>query len=93
LVHASKLYTPIIFEAFPAEYERSTAACARAMDGDNEYLVAVGDENMKFENEYKVIGNTLEQTVLCGCGQFSRIGILCGHALKVSCFEHDWDII
>jgi zinc finger SWIM domain-containing protein 3 len=83
LVQASKLYTPVIFEAFQAEYEWSTTACARALDGDHEYLVAVADENLNFENEYKVIGNSLEQTVLCGCGQFSRIRILCGHALKV----------
>jgi hypothetical protein len=83
LVQASKLYTPIIFEAFQAEYERSTAACAKALDGENAYLVAIGDENLEFENEYKVICNPLEHTVSCGCGQFRRIGILCSHALKV----------
>ena len=39
LVHASKLYTPIIFEAFQGEYERSLAACTKALDSNNEYLV------------------------------------------------------
>lgn len=34
LLQACKLYTPIIFEAFQTEYERSTTACARAL-GEN----------------------------------------------------------
>jgi zinc finger SWIM domain-containing protein 3 len=40
----------------------------------------VVDKNKK---NYKVIGDPLEQTNICSCGQFNRIGILCGHALKV----------
>nr|AAR06353.1 hypothetical protein [Oryza sativa Japonica Group]ABF96364.1 transposon protein, putative, unclassified [Oryza sativa Japonica Group] len=55
----SKLYTPIIFEAFQAEYERFMAACAEVLDGDNKYLVAIGDENLAFEEEYMVADNTL----------------------------------
>ena len=56
------------------------------MEGNNEYLVAIGslDENFTcFEKEYKVTGDPLKQTSTCGCGQFNRFGILCGHALKV----------
>ncbi|KAL6646596.1 hypothetical protein ACP70R_015673 [Stipagrostis hirtigluma subsp. patula] len=85
LLQASKLYTPIIFEAFQGEYERSMTACTKVVDGNNQYLVAIGslDENLTLEDEYKVIGNPLEQTAMCSCGQFNRIGILCGHALKV----------
>jgi zinc finger SWIM domain-containing protein 3 len=79
LLQASKLYTPGIFEAFQGEYERSLSACTKALDGCNEYLV--GD--FTFEEEYKVIGDPSEQKVLCSCRQFDRIGILCGHALKV----------
>jgi zinc finger SWIM domain-containing protein 3 len=37
----------------------------------------------KNKRNYKVIGDPLEQTSTCNCGQFNRIGILCGHALKV----------
>jgi len=33
--------------------------------------------------EYKVIGDPLEKTSTYSCGQFSRIRILCAHALKV----------
>ncbi|XP_034600641.1 protein FAR1-RELATED SEQUENCE 5-like [Setaria viridis] len=79
LVQASKLYTPIIFEAFQGEYEKSLAACTKALEGDNEYLV--GD--FTFKEEYKVIGDPLKQTVLCSCRHFDRTGILCAHALKV----------
>jgi hypothetical protein len=45
--------------------------------------VSIVDENLTFEEEYKVIGNPLEQTVLCSYSQFNRVGILCCHALKV----------
>jgi hypothetical protein len=82
LLQASKLYTPIIFEAFQGEYERSLAAWTKVLDENNAYLV--GD--CTYEEEYKVVGDPLKQTVLCSCKQFDRIdriGILCGHALKV----------
>ena len=42
LIQASKLYTPIIFEAFQCEYERSMAACTTPLEGKNEYLVTIG---------------------------------------------------
>jgi zinc finger SWIM domain-containing protein 3 len=85
LIQASKLYTPTIFEAFQSEYERSMVACTTALEGKNEYLVTIGslDENFTFEKEYKVIGDPVQQTSTCSCGQFNRIGILCGHSLKV----------
>jgi len=79
LVQTSKLYTPVIFEAFQGEYEKSLAACTKALEGNNEYLV--GD--FTFKEEYKVIGDPSKQTVVCSCGQFDRTGILCAHALKV----------
>ena len=41
LLQTSKLYTPTTFEAFHTEYERSTAACSRAMDENNTYSMAV----------------------------------------------------
>jgi hypothetical protein len=39
LVQVSKLYTPLIFEAFQVHYERSVGACARSLHGKNEYLI------------------------------------------------------
>ena len=41
LVQASKMYTLVIFEAFQGEYERSVATCAKALDGNNNYVVSV----------------------------------------------------
>jgi len=55
------------------------AACSKTLDSDNTYRV--GD--FTFEEEYKVIGDPLKQTVDCSCQQFDRVGILCYHALKV----------
>jgi len=43
LVQASQVYTPVIFEAFQSEYERSMAACARALDGEHRCAAAVGN--------------------------------------------------
>jgi zinc finger SWIM domain-containing protein 3 len=85
LVQVSKLYTPIIFEFFQKEYQRSMAACAEALDGQYEYMVKIGYpfEQPIFQEEWKVQGNRLEQKSSCGCGQFERLGVLCAHALKV----------
>ncbi|XP_047045843.1 protein FAR1-RELATED SEQUENCE 5-like [Lolium rigidum] len=85
LVEASKVYTPIIFEAFQGEYERSTAACCRALDGNNRFAVAIArlHGELQFEEERMVIGDPLTKTVSCSCGMFNRTGILCAHGLKV----------
>jgi hypothetical protein len=47
LIQTSKLYTTPIFEAFQCEYERSLVVCTKALEGNNEYLIAIGslDEN------------------------------------------------
>uniref|UniRef100_A0ACD5Z4V7 Uncharacterized protein n=1 Tax=Avena sativa TaxID=4498 RepID=A0ACD5Z4V7_AVESA len=85
LVEASKVYTPIIFEAFQGEYERSMAACCRVLDGNNRFAVAIASlhVDLQFEEERIVIGDPLTKTVSCSCGMFNRTGILCGHGLKV----------
>jgi hypothetical protein len=51
----------------------------KPLEANNEYLV--GD--FCFKEGYEVIGDPLKETVVCKCRQFDRIGILCGHALKV----------
>jgi zinc finger SWIM domain-containing protein 3 len=85
LVLASEVYTPIIFESFQSEYERSMAACTRLLDGNNKFAVAIGSlhGDLKFEEERIVIGDPLTQTTSCSCGMFNRTGIMCGHGLKV----------
>jgi zinc finger SWIM domain-containing protein 3 len=85
LVHASKIYTPVIFEAFQSEYKRSMAACTRVLEGDNKYAVAIGSlhGDLRFEEERIVTGDPLNQTVYCSRGMFNRVGILCAYGLKV----------
>ncbi|XP_047063565.1 protein FAR1-RELATED SEQUENCE 5-like isoform X2 [Lolium rigidum] len=85
LVQVSKLYTPVIFEFFQKEYKRSLAACAEALDEPTKYMVKIGYpfEQPRFQEEWKVKGNRLEQIASCDCGQFERLGVLCAHALKV----------
>uniref|UniRef100_A0ACD5X0B4 Uncharacterized protein n=1 Tax=Avena sativa TaxID=4498 RepID=A0ACD5X0B4_AVESA len=85
LVLASEVYTPIIFEAFQGEYERSMAACTRVLDGENKFAVSIASlrGDLKFEKERIVIGDPLTKTTSCSCGMFNRTGILCGHGLKV----------
>jgi hypothetical protein len=63
LLQASKLYTPIIFEAFQEEYERSLAACTKALDGTHEYLVGYFTNKV----EYQILGDPLKQTIVCNC--------------------------
>jgi len=85
LVQASQVYTPVIFEAFQSEYKRSMAACARALDGEHRYAVAVGNllGEVSSELEYTVIGDPLNQKATCSCRMFERARILCAHGLKV----------
>jgi zinc finger SWIM domain-containing protein 3 len=86
LLQASKLYTPIIFETFKGEYERSMVECTTTLEGNNEYLVTIGSlagNFTYFEKEYKVAGDPLMKTSTCSCGKFNRFGVLCSHALKV----------
>ena len=85
LVQASEVYTPVIFEAFQGEYERSMAACARVLDGEHKYAVVVGNllGELSSEVEYIVLGDPLHQKASCSCKMFERTGILCAHSLKV----------
>jgi zinc finger SWIM domain-containing protein 3 len=85
LVLASEEYTPIMFEAFQGEYERSMAACTRVLDEDNKFGVSIGSlhGDLKFEEERIVIGDPLGKTASCSCEMFNRTGILCAHGIKV----------
>jgi zinc finger SWIM domain-containing protein 3 len=69
--------------AFQGEYERAMGACAKALDGNNKYVVSIGRLDGTFEEERIVTGDPLTQTVSCTCGIFNRVGIMCAHGLKV----------
>ncbi|XP_008670011.3 protein FAR1-RELATED SEQUENCE 5 [Zea mays] len=85
LIQASDVYTPVIFEAFQVEYERSMAACTTVLDGDNKYTVTIGNlsGDLSFEEERIVTANPFNQTTDCSCQMFNRTRILCAHGLKV----------
>ncbi|XP_066391718.1 uncharacterized protein [Miscanthus floridulus] len=61
------------------------AACTRALDENNTYVVSIVRSNgdLSSEQERIVVGDPLEQTASCNCEQFTRTSVLCGHALKV----------
>jgi zinc finger SWIM domain-containing protein 3 len=84
IIQASKVYTPCIFEDFQNEYERSISAYIKPSEEHNVYNIAIAslDPESTYEEESKVIVDHEEQKVLCNCGQFERLGILCSHALK-----------
>ena len=83
VIQASKVYTPHIFEDFQNEYERSISAYIKPSEEHNVYTVEIAnlDPECSYEEECKVLVDE-EQKVLCSCGQFERVGILCSHALK-----------
>lgn len=76
LVQASQVFTPIIFEAFQSEYERSMAARANVLDVDK-YVVAIGSlhGDLTYEDERIVLGDNLNQTTTCSCRMFERTGL------------------
>uniref|UniRef100_A0ACD5TVT3 Uncharacterized protein n=1 Tax=Avena sativa TaxID=4498 RepID=A0ACD5TVT3_AVESA len=82
LVLASKEYTPIIFDSFQGEYERSMAPCTRVLDGNHKFAVAIASlhGDLKYEEERIVIGDPLTKSASCSCGMFNRTGILCGQS-------------
>ena len=61
------------------------AACTRALDENNTYAVSIVRSNGDLSSEQVciVVGDPLEQTTSCNYEQFTRTGVLCGHALKV----------
>ncbi|KAJ3687637.1 hypothetical protein LUZ61_016801 [Rhynchospora tenuis] len=83
LCEAGKLYTPKMFNLFQEEFELSTSAHIRSIDG-NMYTVAmckIDKENPRKSGQ--VVWNREDQMILCSCKKFEREGILCWHALKV----------
>jgi hypothetical protein len=58
-VQTSKIYTPAIFEAFQAEYEKSLAAYIIDLNRSTEFFIAIGAlmESSTLEEERTVIVN------------------------------------
>ncbi|XP_058721616.1 protein FAR1-RELATED SEQUENCE 5-like [Vicia villosa] len=78
LVQAGNIYTPTIFEEFQEEYEEYLGTCVKNLE-EGLYVVTNYDNS----KERMVIGNLVDQNVVCDCHKFETYGILCSHALKV----------
>ncbi|KAJ3708495.1 hypothetical protein LUZ61_012200 [Rhynchospora tenuis] len=84
LCEAGKLYTPKIFELFQKEYELSGSAYIESIDG-NTFLVGMCNINSEECSGSRILGiwNRDDQSIMCSCKKFERVGFLCCHALKV----------
>jgi zinc finger SWIM domain-containing protein 3 len=82
LKQAAQVYTPAIFKMFQNEYDYASAALIKSRNESqpmHEYIVMLFGQ----EKEYKVLCNSVDQTIMCSCRKFETFGILCCHALKV----------
>ncbi|KAJ4795581.1 Protein FAR1-RELATED SEQUENCE 5 [Rhynchospora pubera] len=84
LCEAGDVYTTNIFELFQKECELSGSAYIESIDG-NIYTVGMCNINVEepSRKSRQVVWNRDEQTIVCSCKKFERVGILCCHAIKV----------
>ncbi|XP_028806268.1 protein FAR1-RELATED SEQUENCE 5-like isoform X1 [Neltuma alba] len=82
LKHGSDAYTPRAFEVFQQGYEKSLNVVVNQFSR-NGSLFEYKANTFEHIRQYNVTFNSLDDTVLCSCMQFERVGFLCSHALKV----------
>ncbi|KAJ4758874.1 Protein FAR1-RELATED SEQUENCE 5 [Rhynchospora pubera] len=84
LCEAGELYTPKILELFQKEFELSGSTYIEAVDGYTYTIGMCNINNKECSNKSRqVIWNRDDQSIVCSCKKFERVGILCCHALKV----------
>jgi zinc finger SWIM domain-containing protein 3 len=82
LKHASGIYTPKAFELFQKEYEKCLNVVVTQCN-EKGFLLEYKVSTFGQTQEYTVIFNSADDTVVCNCMKFENVGYLCGHALKV----------
>ncbi|KAH8492442.1 hypothetical protein H0E87_021848 [Populus deltoides] len=82
LKHASGIYTPKAFELFQKEYEKCLNVVVTQCN-EKGFLLEYKVSTFGQTQEYTVIFNSADDTVVCNCMKFENVGFLCGHALKV----------
>ncbi|KAG4397925.1 hypothetical protein GLYMA_10G238500v4 [Glycine max] len=82
LKHASDIYTPRTFEVFQRAYEKSLNVLVN-QHSRNGSLFEYKANTFGHTRQYNVTFNSSDDTVVCSCMKFERVGILCSHALKV----------
>ncbi|RDX62880.1 Protein FAR1-RELATED SEQUENCE 5, partial [Mucuna pruriens] len=82
LKHASDIYTPRAFEVFQRAYEKSLNVLVN-QHIRNGSLFEYKANTFGHTRQYSVTFNSSDDTVVCSCMKFERVGFLCSHALKV----------
>lgn len=82
LKHASDIYTPRAFEVFQRAYEKSLNVLVNQHSG-NRSLFVYKANTFGHTTQYSITFNSYDDTVVCSCMKFERVGFLCSHALKV----------
>nr|XP_043625552.1 protein FAR1-RELATED SEQUENCE 5-like [Erigeron canadensis] len=91
-MHASKLYTKIIFEMIQKEIEAGLYDCLVAqMIAEEECQIYIINEMLKRKVketgqnviQYKVLHNLEDGSVVCTCRHYLRLGLLCRHCFSV----------
>ncbi|XP_043720792.1 protein FAR1-RELATED SEQUENCE 5-like [Telopea speciosissima] len=82
MIHASEVYTPLIFGLFHNENVRVGSCYIIQKDESNslhKYAIGILDSDMTFKVECDPSKSIIE----CSCKKFETFGILCCHALKI----------
>ncbi|TKY51268.1 FAR1-RELATED SEQUENCE 9 [Spatholobus suberectus] len=82
LKHASDIYTPRAFEVFQRAYEKSLNVLVN-VHSRNGSLFEYKANTFGHTRQYSVTFSSSDDTVVCSCMKFERVGFLCSHALKV----------
>jgi zinc finger SWIM domain-containing protein 3 len=77
-----------VFEIFQNEWELSMAAFVESkIEGPLtiDYCIGISrfGVDTHLDKYFKVVVNHTDQMIICSCNKFKRVGVLCGHALKV----------
>ncbi|KAK9065017.1 hypothetical protein SSX86_016400 [Deinandra increscens subsp. villosa] len=85
--HAAAVYTSSLFKKVQKEIKFSLFYCpvgdTRTVGDTKIYIVSHNNKNFVTVNRYEVSFNVADQSVMCSCLLFPRIGYLCRHVYHV----------
>ena len=88
--HARKIYTRNMFEEFGRLLIEGTAYNVSEKENMKKYITTHNNAAKREKwcrVEYEVTVNEDKSIFTCECGQFEHTGMLCCHALRVSCMN------
>jgi hypothetical protein len=92
-VHASKIYTPNVFGLFQIHLFQSGSYIVREVIDGHKFMVkhVFSERRQKWSRtEYEVTADPEIGYFKCECGMYEHMGVLCGHALRVSELSNLW---